>query len=203
MFLFLNFWKVKIGDLSMGRIEQLSDRYSRHIRLPWQKDLAGAQKGIFVIYQPTDERRLRNRKELFEMETKKAGHGWKECDLTRTFAEWISNVNYRESYFASPEDLALKLDEEFVDFVAEKVRKVLQDPDTNDSTVVAVFGIASLFGFARVSELMSEIEKDIKGRVVVFFPGEFDQNNYRLMDARDSWNYLAVPITLHDEINGK
>ena len=187
----------------MGRIEQLSERYSRHIRLPWQKDLAGAQKGLFVIYQPSDERRLRNRKELFAMETQRAGHGWKECDLTKAFAEWMSKVNYRESYFESPEDLVLKLDEEFIEFVAEKVRQVLCDPETDNRTVVAIFGIASLFGFTRVSGIMSEIEKDIKGRVVVFFPGEFDQNNYRLMDARDGWNYLAVPITLHDEINGK
>jgi len=59
-------------------------------------------------------------------------------------------------------------------------------------------GIAALFGFARVSELMGRIDKKILGRVVVFFPGVFDNNNYRLLDARDGWNYLAVPITTHD-----
>ncbi len=187
----------------MGRIEQLSENYSRHIKLPWQKDLAGAQKAIFVIYPPTDERRLKNKKELFETETKRAGHNWKELDLTRTFAEWMSNVSYRESYFESPEDLVLKLDEEFVDFAAAKIRQILRNPETDKNTVTAIFGIASLFGFARVSEVMSEVEKDIKGRLVVFFPGEFDQNNYRLMDARDGWNYLAVPITLHNETNQK
>ena len=32
---------------------------------------------------------------------------------------------------------------------------------------------------------------------MLFFPGEFENNNYRLLDARDGWNYLAVPITLH------
>jgi hypothetical protein len=31
--------------------------------------------------------------------------------------------------------------------------------------------------------------------LLVFFPGQFDNNNYRLLDARDGWNYLAVPIT--------
>ena len=30
----------------------------------------------------------------------------------------------------------------------------------------------------------------------IFFPGQYEQNNYRLLDARDGWNYLAVPITL-------
>jgi hypothetical protein len=42
-------------------------------------------------------------------------------------------------------------------------------------------------------------EADIQGRLVVFFPGQFERNNYRLLDARDGWNYLAVPITLHGE----
>jgi hypothetical protein len=30
---------------------------------------------------------------------------------------------------------------------------------------------------------------------VIFFPGHFEHNNYRLLDARDGWNYHAVPIT--------
>jgi len=28
----------------------------------------------------------------------------------------------------------------------------------------------------------------------VFFPGEHEGNSYRLLDARDGWNYLAVPL---------
>ena len=39
------------------------------------------------------------------------------------------------------------------------------------------------------------VEGDIQGRLLVFFPGVYEQNNYRLLDARDGWNYLAVPIT--------
>ena len=41
------------------------------------------------------------------------------------------------------------------------------------------------------------VERDIKGRLVVFFPGQYEHNNYRLLDARDGWNYMAVPITAH------
>jgi hypothetical protein len=46
---------------------------------------------------------------------------------------------------------------------------------------------------------MKEIERDFRGRVVVFFPGEYENSNYRLLDARDGWNYLAVPITLQED----
>ena len=28
--------------------------------------------------------------------------------------------------------------------------------------------------------------------------GEHADNNYRMLDARDGWNYMAVPITAHD-----
>lgn len=182
----------------MSRIDKLVENYNRFISLPWQKDLAGAQRAIFVVYDKNDERRLRAHKELFEQATKEAKHGWKECDLTDAFAKWMSSIDYRESYFESPDDLALKLEDDFLDHLSEKISKVLQSPEIDHQTVIAIFGIASLFGFARVSELMNKIDKKIPGRVVVFFPGIFDNNNYRLLDARDGWNYLAVPITAHD-----
>ncbi len=183
----------------MGRIDRLAERYKSYIALPWQKDLAGAQRAIFIVYDEADERRLRARKDLFALATAEAGHGWLECDLTRAFAEWMAAVEYRESYFESPENLELKLEGDFLEYVAGRVREVLFSPEADENSVVGIYGIASLFGFVRVSELMKEIEGDIRGRVVVFFPGEYENNNYRLLDARDGWNYLAVPITLHED----
>ena len=64
-----------------------------------------------------------------------------------------------------------------------------------DVDVVAIMGVASLFGFKRTSELMKLVEPYIAGRLLVFYPGEYEENNYRLLDARDGWNYLATPIT--------
>ena len=125
----------------MGRIEKLVECYSRYISLPWQKDLAGAQKAIFIVYNKTEERRLRCRMDLFALATREAGHGWKECDLTRSFAEWMAAIDYRNSYFESPEDLSLKLDEEFLDFAAGKLRQTLTDLEVDDQTVVGVFGL--------------------------------------------------------------
>ena len=59
-------------------------------------------------------------------------------------------------------------------------------------------GIGSLYGFLHISSLVRDIEPDIQGRLVVFFPGSKDGDNYRLLDARDGWNYLATSISLHD-----
>ena len=183
----------------MGRIDLLAERYGSYIGLPWQKDLAGAERALFIVYDKKDERRLRARKDLFELATTKAGHQWLQCDLTGAFAQWMSSTEYRDSYFESPEDLQLKLEEDFLAHVAGLVRRELQAPAADAGSVVGVYGVASLFGFVRVSELMKAIEQDIRGRLVVFFPGEYEDSNYRLLDARDGWNYLAVPITLQEE----
>ncbi|MCA3011280.1 MAG: DUF1788 domain-containing protein, partial [Myxococcaceae bacterium] len=103
----------------------------------------------------------------------------------------------RDAYFESPEDLQLKLKDEFPEYAAEKLREVLTSPDVSETSVVAMFGAGSLYGFTHVSEVLKRVERDVRGRLVVFFPGTFEQNNYRLLDARDGWNYMAVPISIH------
>jgi hypothetical protein len=47
----------------------------------------------------------------------------------------------------------------------------------------------------KVSSLVDRVGDAIAGRLLVYFPGQYDHNTYRLLDARDGWNYLAVPIT--------
>ena len=185
----------------MGRIEDLAERYEGHVAAPWQRSLAGAQRTIFVVYPKADERRLRARLELFEMATTRAGHDWRLFDFTRTFSRWMSATAYREVYFEEPDDLTMKLQGDFLKFAADECRAVLTAEDVGPDTVVGVCGVASLYGFTKASLVLKQIEGDIRGRLVLFFPGEFEDNNYRLLDARDGWNYLAVPITLHNGIN--
>ena len=185
----------------MGRIEELAARYRSHIAAPWQRNLAGDQKAIFVVYPKTDERRLRARIELFEMATTSTGHGWRLLDVTETFAHWMANTDYRDAYFQEPETLSMKLRSDFLRYAAGRIREALTAEGVNDDTVVAVQGVACLFGFIRVSLVLKEVVKDTRGRLVVFFPGEYEENNYRLLDARDGWSYLAVPITLHNGVN--
>ena len=185
----------------MGRIEELAGRFRGHIGAPWQRNLAGDQKAIFVVYPKTDERKLRARLDLFEMATTSTGHSWRLVDLTSTFARWMAYTEYRDVYFEEPDTLSMKLRSDFVQYVADRLREVLTAEGVGEDTVVAVLGVASLFGFTRVSLLLKEVVKDISGRLVVFFPGEYEDNNYRLLDARDGWNYLAVPITLHNGVN--
>ena len=113
----------------------------------------------------------------------------------------MANTEYKDLYFESPKDLTMKLQSDFLQFAAQQLRNILTDPDVNENAVVAVYGVASLYGFTQVSLILKKVVHDIRGRLLLFFPGEFDNNNYRLLDARDGWNYLAVPITLHNGVN--
>jgi len=181
----------------MARLEELVASYKAHIVAPWQKNLAGPQKTIFVVYPKAEERRLRARLGLFEIATKEAGHEWLLFDFTPVFARWMAATDYREEYFREPSDLAIKLETDFLHYAAAQLRESLTNSKANENTVVAAHGAACLYGFSRVSLVLKEVEHDIRGRLVLFFPGEYENCNYRLLDARDGWNYLAVPITLH------
>jgi hypothetical protein len=181
----------------MGRIEELAERYGQHIQTRWQRTVAGAQRVIMVVYDKELERALLARKQEFENKTRDARHDWFEVDLSDAFTDWMTRNEYREAYFESPQDLHLKLEAEFAEYVAERIRSVLRREGVTKDSVVAVFGVATLFGFTRVSKVLKLVEPDITGRLLVFFPGQYEQNNYRLLDARDGWNYMAVPITLH------
>ncbi len=79
------------------------------------------------------------------------------------------------------------------------MRAALTAPDVDSDTVVALVGVASLFGLVRASEVLDKVTQSIQGRLLVFFPGQHEGSNYRLLDARDGWNYLAVPITATEE----
>ncbi|MFB6271383.1 MAG: BREX protein BrxB domain-containing protein [Salinibacter sp.] len=180
----------------MGRIEDLAAEYERHICVPWQRTITGAQRVVMVVYEKHLERTLRARLGEFEQRTTRHGHPWINYDCTTLFAEWMAAADYREAYFESPDDLDMKLRDEFLDYVAEPLREQLLAADAD--TVVAMTGVASLYGFARVSDVIRSVEPDIAGRLVVFFPGTKDDNVYRLLDARDGWNYQAHCITVHD-----
>jgi bacteriophage exclusion system BrxB-like protein len=187
----------------MGRIEALATRYQNHISAPWQRNLAAEQRVIFIVYPKVDERKVRARVELFEMATIQAGHKWKRYDLTNAFAHWMAATDYRDIYFEEPDAIMMRLQSDFLQFIAGGLRAILTASDVDEDTVVAVQGVASLYGFTRVSLVLQEVVKNIRGRLVLFFPGEYEHNNYRLLDARDGWNYLAVPITLHNGMGDK
>ena len=179
----------------MSRIDDLAVQYASHIGVTWQQGLPAANRVVMLVYEKELERQLRAKLLEFEQATTSAGHGWQLVDLTTAFADWMGGMKYREEYFERPDDIRLKLDSSFLRHVADLIKAQLSQATEND--VVAVLGAGSLLGFLRLSDVIKEVERDVGGRLVVFFPGQKDDNNYRLLDARDGWNYMAVGITRH------
>jgi Domain of unknown function (DUF1788) len=181
----------------MSRIEVLKRNYQRICGLPWDRNVAGSQRVWFVVYDKEDERKLRLRLSLFAEATQATGHEWCLLDLTDVFATWLTSppyADYAESYFQSPKRLGAAPLGDFKQAIATQIIEALNNGNPVENTVVALAGIGSLFGFLRVSELLPLVEPHIRGRLLVFFPGVYEHENYRLLDARDGWNYRAVPI---------
>ncbi len=179
----------------MSEIELLARNYERFVALPWQNNVAGPERVWFAVYDPSQERRLRLRIPEFEIATKKAGHTWHYVDLTDAFAHWMAGHKYREAYFKRPQLMTDAVLAGFKSTVVDQIISALTAPDVDSGSVVAVGGLASLFGLVLASDVLEAVSPSIRGRMLGFFPGNYENKMYRLLDARDGWNYLAIPIT--------
>lgn len=185
-----------------SKVAKLVSAYREHFAVPWASGLAAIQRVIFAVYDKSDELRLRAHIDEFRQATVDAGHDWLLIDVTNAFPEWMAAQEYRDAYFESPEDLTGYQAGELVDFVeslVERLKARIREEAT-PNTALALMGVGSLFGLARVSTVVEGIKDAVPGRLVVFFPGEYHPDNhaYRLLDARDGWNYLAVPLLAKD-----
>lgn len=178
----------------VSRIKQLLRNFASHIAVPWRADAAPAQRVIFCVYNEREERVLRARIEEFELETRRAGHEWLAFDLTPTFAQWLVQQRYAKKYFAQP-DLIQNLLPKYQEYLTKQFTGFVETNQPDQNSVVAIYGVGSLFGLLKVRDVVDDFAPHVPGRVAVFFPGSFENNNYRLLDGYDGWNYLAVPVT--------
>ena len=177
----------------MSAIDRLLVNYSRQVRLPWSANMSGKQRVWLAVYPPAEERRMRARLPQFEALTLEANHGWITVDLTGLLPDFLAAHKYREAIFQNPEYLRAGSDLEVR--AAALLNEACSREESDANGVVVVVGLASLFDFLRVSSLIERVEDSPPGRLLFFFPGEYQGNVYRFMDARDGFNYMAVPIT--------
>ena len=175
----------------MNAADSLCKEYARVLKLKWPSGLSGEERVWMAIYDPPNERKVRARLGQFELSTKEAGRIWRLLNIEEVFPQWLASNKYRDRLFANPKAVPAALSE-YRHLLAERVRGELDEAD--DRTVVALLGAGSLFVIWSVSDLVSTVVGDIKGILLVFFPGRHEGTVYKLMDAKISWNYLALPI---------
>ena len=134
----------------------------------------------------------------FETETQRLGHGWAVFNLTDTFAAWLSCHRYSKRYFEKPE-LISTIMPSYLAFLKKAFEEFLKAQEVCENTVVALIGAGSLFGFLKVKQIVDSFSPLVEGRLLVFFPGTYENHNHRLLNAYDDWNYLAVTITANDK----
>jgi hypothetical protein len=179
----------------VSHIDELLDAYRRFVAHPWAETLAPPQRVWMVVYPPEHERRLRLHLPAFKAATNEHHHRWALIDITTSFETWMASHRYRDAYFEDPDLLETALPA-FFDHLVENVRSQLNSQSSADG-VVALLGAGTLFGLGdalKVSALINAVNDAIVGRLLVFFPGDVENNNFRLLDARDGWDYMAVVI---------
>jgi hypothetical protein len=180
----------------ISKTEQLIQEFDKVVNEPWASTLSGQERIWFLVYDPAEQRKVNLRMGEFETCTLRAGKKWHPISLKDCFPEWMSKHDYRDEYFQNPELIVDQLEADFIPFAIKFLKMKLQEIEQDSDTLIALLDVSALFGFARLSEILKNCDRDFNGRLLIFFPGEFENNQYRLLDARDGWDYLARPITL-------
>ena len=180
----------------ISKVDQLITAFDKVVREPWNNKLSGQEKVWFLVYDPSEQRKIDLRIRDFENTTIKSGKKWVEISLKSCFPTWMAAHDYKEEYFKNPELLVDSLKNDFKNYAVGFLKNEIENPKFDNNTLIVIKDISSLFGFTRMSDVINGCSSILKGRMLIFFPGEFEKNQYRLLDARDGWNYLARPIII-------
>ena len=185
----------------MSRVSDLVDAYAADLDLPWRGGLSGGERVWMLVYPPDMERAMRAALPKLELATGQGGHGWKAIDITDELGTWIASHRYSEAFFEDPSDFTSAIIDKFEAELTSKIREQLAASPVDH--VVALVGIGSIFPFLRASSVIKAIDDEVSGRLLVLFPGLHDPetHSFRLLDARDGFNYRARVIDSQKDIS--
>lgn len=178
-----------------NNIDDLIRSYEKVVDVTWAETLSGQERIWFLVYDPDMQRKVDFRIGDFENSTRKSGKNWVLVSFKECFPKWMAEHEYRDEYFNEPDVMVDQLESDFKTFAISHTIDKIKKLNIDENTVVAFTDVASLFGFTKLSDILNDIAREVKGRLLVFFPGEFERNQFRLLNARDGWSYLARPIT--------
>lgn len=177
----------------MNYVERLIEALSQQLRHPWGHDKSGGERVWFLVFDPDRLRTVLARKDAFQLATEAAGKRWEEIDISRSFGRWMAGHRYAARYFARPK-LASTIAEDYATVLAAEIKQHIMERQVDEETLLVMTGTEALYGILKLSHITRLIEDHVSGRLLVFFPGEYREPQYRFLDARDGWNYLAIPI---------
>lgn len=184
----------------MSRISDLVDAYVAELAPPWRTGLSGGERVWMLVYPPELERAMRSALPRLELATVEAAHRWHEVDITDKLGRWLAEHRHADAFFEDPRNLSAPILDRFQSDLVAEIRQRLSEAPAND--VVVLIGIGSIFPFLRASSLIKGIDENVNGRLLVLFPGfyEPETHSFRLLDARDGFNYRARVIDPQKDI---
>ena len=172
-------------------MDDLLGHFRRQVSLPWPEDTPPDYRVWIMHYDRVLERRVLGRLHEFESLARHFNRGWASLRLASLVAPWFSENDLFDGLCRQPDELPGLLPD-FEEHVVAAVRARLQTLHEQD--ILALSGVGALFGLMRASTLTEKVAPDIKGRLLLLFPGRHTNGVYRLLDARDGWTYRAIPI---------
>lgn len=184
----------------MSRVSDLVDAYAAELSLPWRSGLSGGERVWMLVYPPDMERTVRAAIPRLELVTGQGGHGWTLIDITDELGHWLASHRHAEAFFEEPSDLTLAIIDQFETELVTKIREQLSEAPKDN--VVALVGIGSIFPFLRASSVIKAVDDEVRGRLLVLFPGLHhpETHSFRLLDARDGFNYRSRVIDPQKDI---
>lgn len=175
----------------MPTVDDLLRHFQRQVSLPWAPDTARDYRVWILHYDKVLERRMQGRLPDFEAVARRYHHGWAALHLPSLVAPWFASHELFEGLVAQPDQLPGLLPD-FEAHIVAAVNEKLRAQSEQD--ILALARAGCLFGLTRVSTLIEKVAPEIRGRLLVLFPGRHENSVYRLLDARDGWSYRATPI---------
>ncbi|WP_104161528.1 BREX protein BrxB domain-containing protein [Arthrobacter sp. ZGTC212] len=178
----------------MSRVTDLIDAYKAELSLTWKDNVSGGERVWMLVYPPDLERQIRHALPSMELATIQSGRSWVVLDVTDDFGLWLSAHRHAEAFYEEPSDLTQSILDQFENTLVARIRQALEAAPAN--AVVGLVGIGSIFPFLRASSVIKSVDSAVSGRLLVLFPGLHDPetHSFRLLDARDGFNYRARVI---------
>ena len=167
-----------------------------------QRHLLGLHSGVpfvILVYDPHEERRCRARQIDLREKLESRGVHVIEHELNNFIFDYYANKGQLEHIFELDRDPVRR--EELRQMIAGVYEKELRDRILDDvkdaapnNSVIFLTGVASIYPFARVSNLLTELENRVKVPLVVFYPGSERDGKLSFLNQEPHVGYRARRI---------
>lgn len=167
-----------------------------------QRHLLGLHTGvpfIILVYDPCDERVCRGRQ--LDLQEKLVARGVRviSLELNNFIFEYYKDKGQLERIFdldRNPkyrDELRQMIAGVYEQELARQIQNKIKDADPGHS-VIFLSGVASMYPFARVSNLLTFLENRVKVPLVIFYPGSEQDGKLSFLNQEPHVGYRARRI---------